>query len=144
MWYIWEFTVYIYIHIYIYFSTYKHLGIVLFFPSLAPHSNLLSYKNWSDVHSIVYMIYLWRQSISFMVWFYETYSNCPPFFYFNHTVCRSSSDRFYVVTYYIKWFTTSLTYSVFWLKGRQNCFVFKYIQSVYFHLFENRQSAIQF
>ena len=29
----------------------------------------------------------------------------------NHTVCPGSSGPFYIVTYYIKWVTTSLTYS---------------------------------
>ena len=28
----------------------------------------------------------------------------------NHTVCPGSSGPFYIVTYYIKWVTTSLTY----------------------------------
>ena len=28
------------------------------------------------------------------------------------TVCPGSSDPFYVVTYYIKWVTTSWTYSI--------------------------------
>ena len=28
------------------------------------------------------------------------------------TVCQRSSDPFYVVTYYIKWVTTSWTYSI--------------------------------
>ena len=29
-----------------------------------------------------------------------------------HTVCPRSSDPFYVVTYYVKWVTTSWTYSI--------------------------------
>ena len=34
-----------------------------------------------------------------------------------YTVCSKSSDPFYVVTYYIKWVTTSWTYSIdtFWV-----------------------------
>ena len=28
------------------------------------------------------------------------------------TMCPRSSDPFYIVTYYIKWFTTSWTYSI--------------------------------
>ena len=30
----------------------------------------------------------------------------------NHTVCPRSSDRFYMVTYYIKWVTTSWTHNI--------------------------------
>ena len=35
------------------------------------------------------------------------------FYHNHHTVCPKSSDSFYVVNYYIKWVTTSWTYSVF-------------------------------
>ena len=30
---------------------------------------------------------------------------------FSYTICLGSSDPFYIVTYYIKWVTTSWTYS---------------------------------
>ena len=30
----------------------------------------------------------------------------------SYTVCPGSSDPFYIVTYYIKWVTTSWTYSI--------------------------------
>jgi len=34
-----------------------------------------------------------------------------PFFYGEYTVCLRSGDPFYIVTYYIKWLTTSWTHS---------------------------------
>ena len=33
-------------------------------------------------------------------------------FYVKDTVCPGSSDLLYIVSYYIKWFTTSWTYSI--------------------------------
>ena len=36
------------------------------------------------------------------------------------TVCARSSDKFYIVTYYMKWVTTSWTYSIFALLRQYN------------------------
>ena len=33
--------------------------------------------------------------------------------FYKYTVCPGSSDPFYIVTYYIKWVTSSWTYSIF-------------------------------
>ena len=37
-----------------------------------------------------------------------------------HTVCPGNSDPFYIVTYFIKWVTTSWTYSTY-CEGTASC-----------------------
>ena len=41
---------------------------------------------------------------------------CDPTNYENYTVCPGGSDPLYVVTYYIKWVTTSWTHSISYKK----------------------------
>ena len=77
--------------------------------------------------------------------------HCSNLSLFKHTMCPRSSGPFYVVTYYIKWYTTSWTYSMsnmnFTIKSKGNRKQFSYnrrllvksyeVNSTYYLIIEN-------
>ena len=54
---------------------------------------------------------VWRRLFDFI----QTICQVFLFFYDLLYICQGSSDRFYIVIYYIKWVTTSWTYSTYFI-----------------------------
>ena len=66
---------------------------------------------------------------------------CNIFFHINIyvpcTVCPRSSDPFYVVTYYIKWVTTSWTYSIWTVEEMSRAMLWQKFQTLFWPIWCN-------